>query len=313
MAHRPRFGVVATVAALSLMLLASCASTASPTPSTSPTRITTPSAATTQTPYSPSPTALPRAVFAFENQTQIAPASKWFFVGSNGTVLHSFMSMGLDSTRVPLSDTYSYIGRSTAILARSNGITLSTKWSVIHADGTASPVAASLTPLLNEIGFPGEFLVAPSMFFGVAQFSNSQNPFKFYELNLATGAILASASLVPLNRSGTVLFEPENIDAEAHLLSFLIGNTTFDSVKIRGVSVVTLDFETSTLTVHPLPPQVVNDNSARARGHSPVHDHRLRLRRWIDSHLPVLYLPTIGRRHDVHPQPQNRSDTSART
>lgn len=134
---------------------------------------------------------------------------------------------------------------------------------MIHSDGTVSPVASSLTPLLNQIGFPGNFpenfLVAPSTLYAVEQFPNPQSPFKFYELNLTTGAILKSESLVPLSSSGNVHFEPENIDLDAHLLSFLIANTTFENVKIQALSVVTLSLETNTLTVHPLPSHVAND------------------------------------------------------
>jgi hypothetical protein len=139
------------------------------------------------------------------------------------------------------------------------GISSTTKWAVIDSDGTSSPVASSLTPLLNNIGFPGNFLVAPSTLYMVQQFPSEKNPFKFYELNLATGAILRSDSMVPLSGSRTVLFEPENIDLAAHLLTFLIANTTFEHVQINALSVVTLNLTTNALAVRPLAPGIADD------------------------------------------------------
>jgi hypothetical protein len=188
--------------------------------------------------------------------THVAPDAMWYFTDSTGTILHSFASAGVDATFVPLSDADNYIGNSTAVLASSVGGSV---WAVVQADGTATPVAPSLTPLLKQVGFPGIFLVAPATVFAVLQYPNTENPFKFYELNLTSGAVLASASLVPLNRSGTVLFEPENIDPTAHLLSFLVANTTFRDVRITGMSVVTLDYATNVVTVHPLNAAVAHD------------------------------------------------------
>jgi hypothetical protein len=258
MARRARWGIVETLAAITVVLLTGCSSPPSPPPGGA-----TP-ASTAAPGSSPSPSTVASAVsgpvFAFENDA--LPPATWTFRDGGGTVLHTFATTALDGTFVPLSNNYNYVGTSTAILSRSNGITTNAKWSVIHPDGSVSPVASSLTPLLNRISgsnFPGNFLVDPSTLFAIEQLHNTQNPFKFYELDLATGATLSAASLVPLKSSGTVLFEPENIDPEAHVLSFLIANTTFDNVKISALSVATLEYQTDTLTVHPLASQVAHD------------------------------------------------------
>jgi hypothetical protein len=230
-------------------LLSACGATTSSSSGTS-------SGAITQT-ARPTSAAIPNAVFAFE--TAATSPERWTFTDSNGTVLHTFTSTSVDGTSDPLSNEYGYVGGSNAILARSNSITPTTRWRVIHADGTSTPVASSLTPILNGMGFPGDFLAAPSTLYMVEQFPNRKNPFKFYELDLATGAILKSDSLVPLSSTGTVLFEPENIDVSAHLLSFLIANTTFEHVRIGSLSVVTLDLSTNGLAVHPLSSQLQAD------------------------------------------------------
>jgi hypothetical protein len=205
----------------------------------------------------PTSGALPAAVFAFESSG--TPSATWSFTDSNGTVLDAFTCVPGDGRFVPVSNNYNYVGGSNAILAHSVGISPSTKWTVIQANGTSTAVATSLTPLLNTIGFPGDFLVAPSTLYMVQQFPNAKNPFKFLELNLATGTILETASLVPLTSSRSVLFEPENIDVATHQLSFLIANTTFENVKISALSVVTLDLITNVLTVHSLAAQVAAD------------------------------------------------------
>ena len=88
-------------------------------------------------------------MFAFENDAT-SPAT-WTFLDSSGTVLHTFVTSPFDGTFDPLSNLYNYVGASTAILARSNGITPDTRWSMIHSDGTVSPVASALTPLLNNV------------------------------------------------------------------------------------------------------------------------------------------------------------------
>ena len=143
-----RFGIAVVAAALSLMSLTSCSS-----PTTPPTSTPRPS---------PSPSAQPSTVFAFEND-EASPAT-WTFLDSEGAILHTLITTPSAGTFDPLSNLYNYVGASSAILARSNGISPNTQWSVVHSDGTASPVAVSLTPLLNEVSasnFPGNFLVAP--------------------------------------------------------------------------------------------------------------------------------------------------------
>jgi hypothetical protein len=252
MTRHQRFAIPAVVASVGLAVLTACS--AAPT---SPSGRISLSPAAVRTPHRPTSQPLPNAVFLFQNpRTQVPPDTMWYVTDSKGTVLHSFESEALDATFEPISDALNYIGNSTAILASSVGRSL---WGVVQADGTATPVAPSLTPLLKQIGFPGTFLIAPATLFTVLQFANPENPFKFYELNLTSGAVLASASLVPLNRSGTVLFEPQNIDPTAHLLSFLIANTTFRDVKIPGLSVVTLDYATDAMSVHALGSAIARD------------------------------------------------------
>jgi hypothetical protein len=232
---------------LALLPACSSVSTLSATkPTPEPTQTTRPTAA-----------AIPAAIFAFETAGPF-PAT-WTFTDSNGTVRDAFTCTSSDGQAMPLSNQLNYVGGSTAILASSLGSTPTTKWTVIQANGTSTAVPASLTPILNTLGFPGIFLVAPSTLYAAQQVTNPKHPFTFLELNLTTGRVLESDPLVPLVSSRTALFEPENFDVSADRMSFLIANTRFENVTIGPLSVVTLNLGTKALTVHPLAASVAAD------------------------------------------------------
>ena len=238
------------VAALSVMVLvAGCASAAvasSPTASHG----SRPAMPASAAPPTPTPSA-PTFVFANLAGSYLDYTSTVSFVTAAGAVIGSFQCTNSASTcDQPVTDTNNYIGGSTALLASdevraAGGGVAVDDYSVLEKDGTVETVAASLTPLLDQIveGSPGVFLIGPDAL--LATVGTAEGAVDFDEIDLGSGTVTPLIAASPLPGPGSFLFQVENVDPAEQLVSFLVSDASLNGRPVTGVAVAVLNMETS--------------------------------------------------------------------
>jgi hypothetical protein len=252
------------VAALSVMVLvAGCASAAvasSPTASHG----SRPAMPASAAPPTPTPSA-PTFVFANLAGSYLDYTSTVSFVTAAGAVIGSFQCTNSASTcDQPVTDTNNYIGGSTALLASdevraAGGGVAVDDYSVLEKDGTVETVAASLTPLLDQIveGSPGVFLIGPDAL--LATVGTAEGAVDFDEIDLGSGTVTPLIAASPLPGPGSFLFQVENVDPAEQLVSFLVSDASLNGRPVTGVAVAVLNMETSGLTLRGVPPAIAAD------------------------------------------------------
>ena len=255
------------VAALSVMVLvAGCASAAvasSPTPAHG-SRPAGPSVSASAAPATPAP-AVPTFVFAKLAGSYLDYTSTVSFVTASGAVIGSFQCTNSSSTcDQPATDTNNYIGGSTALLASdevraAGGGVAVDDYSVLEKDGTVETVAASLTPLLDQIveGSPGVFLIGPDTL--LAAVGTAEGAVDFDEVDLGSGTVTPLIGASPLPGPGSFLFQVENVDPAEQLVSFLVSDASLNGRPVAGVAVAVLNMGTSGLTMRDVPPAIAGE------------------------------------------------------
>ena len=256
---------VAALGALALVVggCASAAVASSPTPAHG-SRPAGPSVSASAAPATPAP-AVPTFVFAKLAGSYLDYTSTVSFVTASGAVIGSFQCTNSSSTcDQPATDTNNYIGGSTALLASdevpaAGGGVAVDGYSVLERNGTVETVAASLTPLLDQIveGSPGVFLIGPDTL--LAAVGTAEGAVDFDEVDLGSGTVTPLIGASPLSGPGSFLFQVENVDPAEQLVSFLVSDASLNGRPVAGVAVAVLNMGTSGLTMRDVPPAIAGE------------------------------------------------------